>query len=83
MAASSGLAFSRGFQKLNDFLSKLAREDHCGRSIHLLCHSMGNFVLENTLWHLRKNLPGRLPRIFSEVNGTFQPRLLSLTTIDL
>ncbi len=28
---------------------------------------MGNFVLENTLWHLRKNLPGRLPRIFSEI----------------
>lgn len=66
-AASSGLAFSRGFQKLNTFLTGLAREDYCGGSIHLLCHSMGNFVLENTLWHLRKNLPGRLPRIFSQV----------------
>jgi esterase/lipase superfamily enzyme len=66
-AASSGLAFSRGFQKLYDFLSGLAREDYCGGAIHLLCHSMGNFVLENTLWHLRKNLPGKLPRIFSEV----------------
>jgi esterase/lipase superfamily enzyme len=66
-AASSGLAFSRGFQKLHGFLAGLGREDYCGGSIHLLCHSMGNFVLENTLWHLRKNLPGRLPRIFSEV----------------
>jgi len=66
-AASSGLAFSRGFQKLHAFLSGLARADYCGGSIHLLCHSMGNFVLENTLWHLRKNMPGRLPRIFSEV----------------
>lgn len=66
-AASSGLAFSRGFQKLNEFLSGLAREDHCGRSIHLLCHSMGNFVLQNTLLHLGQNLPGRLPRIFGEV----------------
>jgi esterase/lipase superfamily enzyme len=66
-AASSGLAFSRAFQKLNGFLSDLAREDWCGGSIHLLCHSMGNFVLENTLWHLRKNLPGRLPRVFSEI----------------
>jgi esterase/lipase superfamily enzyme len=66
-AASSGLAFSRAFQKLNTFLTGLAREDYCGGSIHLLCHSMGNFVLENTLWHLRKNLPGRLPRIFDQV----------------
>jgi esterase/lipase superfamily enzyme len=66
-AASSGLAFSRGFQKLHDFLSGLERADYCGGAIHLLCHSMGNFVLENTLWHLRKNMPGKLPRIFSEV----------------
>ncbi len=66
-AASSGLAFSRGFQKLNDFLTGLEREDYCGGAIHLVCHSMGNFVPENTLWHLRKNLPGKLPRIFSEV----------------
>ncbi|MBK7642971.1 MAG: alpha/beta fold hydrolase [Planctomycetes bacterium] len=66
-AANSGLAFSRAFQKLQGFLEGLAREDYCGGSIHLVCHSMGNFVLENTLWHLRKNLPGRLPRIFGEV----------------
>lgn len=66
-AASSGLAFSRGFQKLHGFLAGLTRADYCGGSIHLLCHSMGNFVLENTLWHLRKNMPGKLPRIFSEI----------------
>lgn len=66
-AASSGLAFSRGFQKLAVFLSELPREEYCGSAIHLVCHSMGNFVLENTLWHLRKNMPGKLPRIFSEI----------------
>lgn len=66
-AAASGLAFSRAFQKLHAFLAGLPREAHCGCAIHLLCHSMGNFVLENTLWHLRKNVPGRLPRIFGEI----------------
>jgi len=66
-AAASGLAFSRAFQKLHDFLIGLPRGEYCGCSIHLLCHSMGNFVLENTLWHLRKNTPGKLPRIFSEI----------------
>ena len=66
-AAASGLAFSRAFQKLHGFLVGLPRDQHCGCAIHLLCHSMGNFVLENTLWHLRKNVPGKLPRIFAEI----------------
>jgi esterase/lipase superfamily enzyme len=66
-AAASGLAFSRGFQKLAAFLGELTRNDYCGSSIHLLCHSMGNFVLENTLWHLRKNIGGKLPRVFGQV----------------
>jgi esterase/lipase superfamily enzyme len=66
-AAASGLAFSRAFQKLHGFLATLERNDYCGSSIHLLCHSMGNFVLENTIWHLRMNSQGKLPRIFSQV----------------
>jgi esterase/lipase superfamily enzyme len=66
-AAASGLAFSRAFQKLHSFLTTLPRAEYCGCAIHLLCHSMGNFVLENTLWHLRKTVPGKLPRIFGEI----------------
>jgi esterase/lipase superfamily enzyme len=66
-AATSGLAFSRAFQKLYGHLQAIPESESCGSPIHLLCHSMGNFVLENTLWHLCKNMPGRLPRIFSEV----------------
>jgi len=66
-AAASGLAFSRAFQKLHAFVAAMPRTEYCGCAIHLLCHSMGNFVLENTLWHLRKNVPGRLPRIFGEL----------------
>lgn len=66
-AAASGLAFSRGFQKLHDFMKGIGREAWCGRGVHLLCHSMGNFVLENTLWHLRASVSNSLPRIFSEI----------------
>jgi len=67
-AAASGVAFSRAFQKLSEFLrANVTAANWCGRSIHLLAHSMGNFVLENTVWHLRKNLPGSLPRVFSEI----------------
>jgi esterase/lipase superfamily enzyme len=66
-AAASGLAFSRAFQKMRDYLVGISREEYCGSAIHLLCHSMGNFVLENTLWHLRKNVGGRLPRVFREI----------------
>jgi esterase/lipase superfamily enzyme len=67
-AATSGIAFSRAFQKLYEFLQLIPPNAKCGNLIHLVCHSMGNFVLENTIWHLGKNLPGRrLPRVFSEV----------------
>lgn len=65
-AAASGIAFARGFQRLHAFLRSMNRDERCERNIHLLCHSMGNFVLENTLWHLRMNVQ-RLPRIFTEI----------------
>jgi esterase/lipase superfamily enzyme len=67
-AATSGIAFSRAFQRLYEFLDQIPPTEQCKNRIHLVCHSMGNFVLENTIWHLGKNLPGRrLPRVFSEV----------------
>jgi esterase/lipase superfamily enzyme len=65
-AAASGLAFSRGFQRMHEFLQTIPRRKICGSDIHLLCHSMGNFVLENTVWHLRTAV-GSLPRVFTEV----------------
>jgi esterase/lipase superfamily enzyme len=66
-AAASGLAFSRGFQRLYEFLTTIPTDAVCKSPIHLVCHSMGAFVLENTLWHLGANMRGRLPRIFSQV----------------
>ena len=66
-AAGSGYAVGRAFLKLRDFLVKLGR-DGCGQDIHLLCHSMGNFVLQNALSRMDDHTPGNaLPRLFEHV----------------
>ncbi len=71
-AAGSGHAVGRAFLKLRDFLAALndrAREQPvCGQDIHLLCHSMGNYVLQNALARMDAYTPGNaLPRIFEHV----------------
>lgn len=66
-AEDSADAFARGFLKLRDFVAGIARDQRCRGRIHLLCHSMGNYVLENTMRCLREHCPGRLPRIFHEI----------------
>jgi len=71
-AAASGYAVGRGFLRLRDFLASLKdranTEPLCNQSIHLLCHSMGNYVLENALFRLAERSSGRsLPRIFEHV----------------
>ena len=65
-AETSADAFARGFLKLRDFMRGIAREDWCSGRIHLMCHSMGNYVLQNTLQALGDLQPGPLPRIFTE-----------------
>lgn len=70
-AAASGNAIGRGLLKFRDFLVDLHRAvrqnqaQACGSKVHLLCHSMGNFVLQNAL-----------SRIASYSSGTTMPRLL-------
>jgi len=61
--------------KLRDFLHGLqsrARKKGgapvCEQNIHLLCHSMGNYVLQNALPRIDQFTPGTaLPRIFEHV----------------
>lgn len=50
-ADKSGYAFGRGFLKLRDYLveARKANEPLCDGSIHLLCHSMGSYVLQCAL----------------------------------
>jgi len=71
-AIGSGFAVGRAFLKVRDFLAALRdRRDPsvlCGQDIHLLCHSMGNFVLQNALVRMSEHTPGNaLPRLFEHV----------------
>ncbi|MEZ4316310.1 MAG: alpha/beta hydrolase [Myxococcota bacterium] len=66
-AKTSGPAFGRAFLKLYEYLRRIRPDDRCGGKMHLLCHSMGNYVLENAIQHLEEFVPGRLPRVFDEI----------------
>ena len=66
-ARSSGAAVARAFLKLIDFLLKIPEKDVCGRSLHLLAHSMGNYVLRLGLQALIAKDPRKLLRVFSEI----------------
>jgi len=73
-ASGSGKAFGRGLLKLRDYLEELktdckkTNKPLCNQEIHLLCHSMGNYVLQNTLKRMRNFANGRsLPRLFEHV----------------
>jgi esterase/lipase superfamily enzyme len=73
-AAGSGAAVGRAFLKTRDFLIDLrdragkGGQKLCNQDIHLLCHSMGNFLLQNALARLWDFTPGSaLPRLFEHV----------------
>jgi len=73
-AKGSGYAFGRGILKLRDFLMRLNTEvktkniQLCSQNIHLLCHSMGNYVLQNALERIIQFTPaGVLPKIFEHI----------------
>jgi len=71
-AKASGYAVGRGFLKLRDYLAAMqdraGGEAPCGRALHLLCHSMGNYVLQNALARMVTYTPrGVLPRLFEHV----------------
>ncbi len=73
-AKSSGNALARGILKLRDFLISLrgrikeSGEELCDQDIHLLCHSMGNYVLQNSIPRISQFTPGTaLPRLFDQI----------------
>lgn len=67
-AAPSGYALGRGLLKVRDFLRTIPRAEMCGGGISLLCHSMGNFVLQNAVERVQIHSPGqRLPRMLDQV----------------
>lgn len=73
-AESSGAALGRAFLKLRDSLVEMRRQDRradeapCRQSIHLLCHSMGNYVLQNALRRTKAfSVAGKPPRLFDQI----------------
>lgn len=66
-AAASGPAFARGFLKLADFLRGASPEEACDQRVHLVAHSMGNYVLRHALQEIVRQSPGRPPRLFDQI----------------
>lgn len=63
-AAPSGAALGRSLLRLRDYLMQLDPDDHCGRNLNLLCHSMGNYVLEHAVTRIGDHVGGgRIPRV--------------------
>ena len=49
-------------------LGQFESTELCGQKLHLLAHSMGNFVLQNALDRVWENSPGSsMPRLFDQV----------------
>jgi len=72
-AKASGYAVGRALLKFRDFLDSLRTQvatgvaKPCAQDVHLLCHSMGNYVLQNALARIAEFSPGTLPRILTNV----------------
>ena len=72
-ATGSGNAVGRGMLKVRDFMVGLHDktkngEKLCGQDIHLLCHSMGNYLLQSAIERLNQFTPGAaLPRLFEHI----------------
>ncbi|MGE3979642.1 MAG: alpha/beta hydrolase [Nitrospira sp.] len=69
-AAGSGNAVGRAILKVRDFLASLRRADEelCKQDLHILCHSMGNYLLQNALERCDAFTPGNaLPRLFEHI----------------
>ena len=65
-AKSSAPAFARALLKLRDFLIDIRREEDCGSKLHLMAHSMGNYVLRNGIQEALAT-SGSLPRLFDQI----------------
>ena len=66
-ARASGPALARAYLKLRDFLERLKTQDRCERSIHLMAHSMGAYVLRQGLQALIAKDADGLVRIFDQI----------------
>ncbi|MES2032610.1 MAG: alpha/beta fold hydrolase [Pseudomonadota bacterium] len=66
-ARASGAAVARAFLKLRDYVSGMPEADYCNQRIHLLAHSMGNYVLRQGLQALKGKDERNLVRLFDQI----------------
>ena len=67
-AGPSGAALGRSLLRLRDYLLRLPVAKHCDRNLNLVCHSMGNFVLQHAVARAAENVGGpRIPCIFDQI----------------
>ena len=82
-ARASGPALGRAYLKLFDFIKELreaeiralrkagkdpsTQTELCQRCIHVLAHSMGNYVLRNGIQAIKAKDPGKMVRMFDQV----------------
>lgn len=67
-AEASGYAFARGLMKLSGFLKSCSKKDLCYHKVHLMAHSMGNYVLRHALQQALKIADAEsLSRLFDEI----------------
>lgn len=73
-AEASGKSIGRGLLTLSNFLRKLHKDADdqidvlCDQNMHLLCHSMGNYALQNALLKMIEESPEQsLPKIFRHI----------------
>jgi len=67
-AQASGYAFARGLMKLSSFFKDCKPNEVCNQKVHLIAHSMGNYVLRHALQQAQKIAEGAsLTRIFDEI----------------
>ena len=66
-AKDSGEAGGRALLQLWNFLSKLTTAEMCRGRIHIVAHSMGNYVLRNALQALINYVPSPPPTMFEQV----------------
>ena len=65
-AKVSAPALARALLKLRDFLVEVRAEEDCGSKLHLMAHSMGNYVLRHGIQEALAT-GGRLPRLFDQI----------------
>jgi esterase/lipase superfamily enzyme len=66
-ASASAPAFARGLLKLHDFMRELTTSAACHQSVHLIAHSMGNYVLRHALQEVQRQSPVGIPRMFDQI----------------